>query len=158
MMSRPAIRVLLIEDSPTDAELICIGLEDVRTADFQIDAAETLADGLERLQGSAFDVVLVDLSLPDCAGIETCVRVHDRHPDVPLIVLTGLDDEETALEAMKVGAQDYLVKRADRRRTAVAIDPVFDRAAAFGRRAAQVRRADAAADRAASRSAVDNRL
>jgi len=55
-------------------------------------------------------VILVDLSLPDCSGIETCVQVHDRAPGVPLIVLTGLDDEETALEAMKVGAQDYLVK------------------------------------------------
>lgn len=110
MISRPAIRVLLIEDSPTDAELIRIGLEEVRTADFQIDAVETLADGMALLRKSSFDVVLVDLSLPDCSGIETCVRVHDRNPDVPLIILTGLDDEETALEAMKVGAQDYLVK------------------------------------------------
>lgn len=110
MISRPAIRVLLIEDSPTDAELIRIGLEDVRSADFLVESAESLEEGFARLRATAFDVVLVDLSLPDCAGIETCVRVHDRYPDVPVIVLTGLDDEETALEAMKVGAQDYLVK------------------------------------------------
>lgn len=110
MISRPDIRVLLIEDSPTDAELIRIGLEDVRTAEFQVVTAETLEDGLAQLRASTFDIVLVDLSLPDCAGIETCVRVHDSYPETPLIVLTGLDDEETALEAMKVGAQDYLVK------------------------------------------------
>lgn len=68
MISRPAIRVLLIEDSPTDAELIRIGREDVRTAEFHIEAAESLAEGFECLRLNSFDVILVDLACPTAAA------------------------------------------------------------------------------------------
>ena len=106
----PAIRVLLIEDSESDADLIGIYLEDVTTADFHVKASETLAEGLDQIASFDVDVVLLDLSLPDSFGIETVVRVLDVAPTIAIIVLTGLDDEKKALEAMQVGAQDYLVK------------------------------------------------
>ena len=66
--------------------------------------------GLERLASEEFDVALVDLSLPDAAGIEVVVRLHASFPALPLVVVTGLDDELTAARAVREGAQDYLVK------------------------------------------------
>jgi DNA-binding NarL/FixJ family response regulator len=110
MHTRPTIRVLVIEDSITDAELISIYLEDVSTADYQVDTTDTLQRGLNAIRNTRFDVILVDLSLPDSFGIDTCRRVFEAAPDIAIIVLTGLDDEEKALDAMKAGAQDYLVK------------------------------------------------
>jgi two-component system, cell cycle sensor histidine kinase and response regulator CckA len=104
------IRVLLVEDSQSDAELFEIYLEQVRSADYQIEVAETLADGIAALASRSVDIVLADLNLPDSFGIDTCRKLHAAAPSVPIIVLTGLADEEKALEAMQVGAQDYLVK------------------------------------------------
>ena len=110
MTLKSCFSVLLIEDSPSDADLLAISLEDIASASFTIDTVETLADGLQQLSINKYDVVLLDLNLPDSFGIETCVRIHDHSSSIPIIVLTGLDDEEKALEAVKVGAQDYLVK------------------------------------------------
>jgi len=110
MAPRPSIRVLLVEDSPTDADLLAIALEDIASASFEIDTVETLAAGQQRLSEHPYDVVLLDLNLPDSYGVETCERAHQAAPLVPIIVLTGLADEERALAAFKVGAQDYLVK------------------------------------------------
>ena len=76
MTSSSPIRVLLIEDSPTDADLIALSLEEVTSVKFAVTHAETLKEGLRALDEQAFDVVLVDLSLPDSYGIETCIRVH----------------------------------------------------------------------------------
>ena len=110
MQNKPCIRVLLVEDSQSDAELFAIYLEQVRSADYQIQIAETLADGVAVLKSRPVDIVLADLNLPDSFGIDTCRKLHTVAPSVPIIVLTGLADEEKALEAMHVGAQDYLVK------------------------------------------------
>lgn len=110
MSPLPSIRVLLVEDSPTDADLLAIALEDVTSARFEIQTVETLAAGLALLDEPGFDVVLLDLNLPDSFGVETCERAHRAAPSVPIIVLTGLADEERALASFKVGAQDYLVK------------------------------------------------
>lgn len=110
MPTNLCIRVLLVEDSQSDAELFEIYLKQVRSADYQITVVETLADGVASLKTSPVDVVLADLNLPDSFGIDTCRRLHASAPSVPIIVLTGLADEEKALEAMQVGAQDYLVK------------------------------------------------
>ena len=111
MTIRTSIRVLLIEDSPTDADLLAIELEDVNSANFSIDTVETLSDGLRLLSTNQYDVVLLDLNLPDSYGIETCQRTHLATPSTPIIVLTGLADEERALECFKVGAQDYIGQR-----------------------------------------------
>ena len=110
MQTKPCIRVLLVEDSQSDAELFQIYLKQVRSADYRIEVAETVADGVAVLKSSPVDIVLADLNLPDSFGIDTCRKLHEAAPSVPIIVLTGLAAEEKALEAMQVGAQDYLVK------------------------------------------------
>lgn len=110
MRKNPCIRVLLVEDSQSDADLFGIYLEQVRSADYLIQVTDTLADAIAELKSHPVDIVLADLNLPDSFGIDTCRKLHKSAPAVPIIVLTGLADEEKALEAMQVGAQDYLVK------------------------------------------------
>jgi signal transduction histidine kinase len=105
-----AVRILLIEDNPGDARLTRELLLESGGLDFVLTHVATLAEGIEHLAEEPFDVVLVDLSLSDAQGLETVLRLHTRFPLVPLIVLSGLDDEETAVEALQNGAQDYLVK------------------------------------------------
>jgi len=105
------IRVLLVEDNPGDARLVEILLsEDDAFGRFGITPAERLDEALEHLDDSTFDVILLDLSLPDSSGLETVEVVRTRVPLTPLVVLTGRDDEETALRALQSGAEDYLVK------------------------------------------------
>ncbi len=107
---RPPIRVLLIEDDPGDADLVKIVLAEVSTPKFQLTWADRLKVGLESLAKETPDLVLCDLSLPDSHGIETFLRVHAQAPKVPIVLMTGFDDETFALEAVRSGAQDYLVK------------------------------------------------
>jgi len=100
---------LLIEDSPSDAFLF----QDLILQShprMKLHHAEQLQDGLELLRDRAIELVLLDLSLPDAQGIETVSRTHAARPDAAIIVLTGLDDEAKAVQAMQEGAQDYLVK------------------------------------------------
>jgi two-component system, cell cycle sensor histidine kinase and response regulator CckA len=104
------IKVLLVEDNPGDAQLILEVLSEVGTTDFQFEQLDRLGPALERLRGAAVDVVLLDLGLPDSQGIETFRRARREAPLQPIIVISGLDDEEVALEAVRSGAQDYLVK------------------------------------------------
>jgi diguanylate cyclase (GGDEF)-like protein len=108
-------RVLLIEDNPGDARLIREMIAEDPDAPFDIDWVERLAQGLERLSAGETGLVLLDLSLPDSLGLETFARVYAHSPTVPIIVLTGNDDQTLALSAVKSGAQDYLIKgRLDR--------------------------------------------
>jgi C4-dicarboxylate-specific signal transduction histidine kinase len=109
-MTAVRVAVLLIEDNPGDRGLISQMLAEVSGVDFQLCFTESLADGLGELNGSRFDVALVDLSLPDADGLEACLQVRARAPKIPIVVLTGLDDSEIAIEALQQGAQDYLVK------------------------------------------------
>ncbi len=109
-MTEDAIRVLLIEDDPDDALLIRETLSESSRARFTVDRVDRLSAGLERLDLGGVDVVLLDLGLPDSQGIGTFQTAHDRAPEVPFVVMTGLDDEEVGLSAMRAGAQDYLVK------------------------------------------------
>lgn len=104
------IRVLLIEDNPADADLIEEILGDIEGSPFEIIHAEMLADGLDCLAKGGVDVVLLDLSLPDSHGLETFTSVRAKTSKVPIIVLSGLNDETVALAAVAEGAQDYLVK------------------------------------------------
>ena len=110
MNDRPLIRVLLVEDNPTDALLLREALAEAPSAKFMLTQVERLADGLARLREAPFDVVLLDLGLPDSSGADTVVRLHRQEPDVPVVVLTGLEDEAVGLQALQEGAQDYLVK------------------------------------------------
>jgi diguanylate cyclase (GGDEF)-like protein len=107
--------VLLIEDNPGDARLIEEMIREDPAAPFLLHCAERLSLGLEHLANGETGLVLLDLSLPDSIGLETFSRVYAHSPTVPIIVLTGNDDQNTALSAVKGGAQDYLVKsRLDR--------------------------------------------
>ena len=101
---------LLIEDNPGDARLIEAMLRDEPDADVAVRHAGTLADATERVREGAVDVALVDLSLPDSFGLDTVSAVRTLLPDTPLIVLTGTRDEAVIADALRLGAQDYLVK------------------------------------------------
>jgi diguanylate cyclase (GGDEF)-like protein len=109
-MSAGQIRALLIEDNPGDARLIEVALSEARVAFFQLERAARLSEGLDRLTTESFDVLLLDLSLPDSQGIATFERVAAEAPDLPVVVLSGLSDEQLAAKAVNAGAQDYLVK------------------------------------------------
>jgi diguanylate cyclase (GGDEF)-like protein/PAS domain S-box-containing protein len=109
-MDEQSTKILLIEDNPGDARLIELMLEDARGFPFAIQFADRLSEGLDILGTDAVDVVILDLTLPDSAGLETFTRLHDHAVQIPIIVLTGFADEELAVTAVREGAQDYLVK------------------------------------------------
>lgn len=109
-MNGKSIRVLLIEDNPGDVRLIREALVEARGGDFDLVWVDRLSEGLEHLAAGGADVVLLDLGLPDSLGLETLGRVCDQRLGLPIIVLTGMDDEELAMEAVQSGAQDYLFK------------------------------------------------
>jgi diguanylate cyclase (GGDEF)-like protein len=103
-------RVLLIEDNPGDVRLIQEMLSEGEDVLFHLDCVGRLSQGLEYLSTRSTGVVLLDLSLPDSYGFDTFLKVYAHSPKVPIIVLTGHDDQRVALSAVKTGAQDYLVK------------------------------------------------
>ena len=111
-MDAVPIRVLLVEDESAYAELLEAVLSRGPASHFELQHAPRFADALRRLGERTFDVVLLDLTLPDQQGLETYARVKAVAPAVPVIVLTGLDDEKLALQAVRAGAQDYQVKGA----------------------------------------------
>lgn len=104
------IHALLIEDNPGDARLIQEMLSEADPAACMVTVVNRLAEGREALKKGGFDVVLLDLTLPDSVGLETLSRLCPGIPAAAVIVLTGLDDEAVAVEALRKGAQDYLVK------------------------------------------------
>ncbi|MDB6034839.1 MAG: Multi-sensor signal transduction histidine kinase [Verrucomicrobiales bacterium] len=108
-MQKP-IKILLIEDSSFDARLLQVLLSDQPSTPFDWTCVERLADGLKRVRSEPFDIVLSDLSLPDSHGWETFQWLRSQAPHVPIIVLSGTDDETLAIRAVREGAQDYLVK------------------------------------------------
>jgi diguanylate cyclase (GGDEF)-like protein/PAS domain S-box-containing protein len=106
-MMKSTIQVLTIEDNPDDAELIRIM---VKPHGFSCVHAPRLSEGLVFLKQGGFDVVLVDLRLPDGDGIEVVQAVRKQSPEIPLVVFTGQDDEEVAIKLLHLDVQDYLVK------------------------------------------------
>lgn len=104
------MNVLLIEDNPIDAQLTQDLLDEWRADRFEVVQAATLAEGLLRLSRHRFDVVLLDLSLPDTFGLSTVTQVLSTSTGTPVVVLSGHDDHALALQAIQHGAQDYLVK------------------------------------------------
>ncbi len=104
------IRVLVVEDNPADARLVYELLLETGVRRFETQFADRLGLALHRLQRESFDALLLDLSLPDAQGIESIAAVQAVASDLPILILTGLNDEDVALEAVSNGAQDYLVK------------------------------------------------
>lgn len=109
-MQVDVIRILLVEDNPADARLVEWALSEVVGCRFDVIRAERLSEALQCLDGPRFDAILLDLSLPDSFGLDTISQIGIVAPTVPIVVLSGLLDDELAFEAVKGGAQDYLVK------------------------------------------------
>ncbi len=107
---RPPITVMIIEDNLGDARLIREQLLEGGASRFDIRHAGTLEAALEAMASSPADIALLDLSLPDAKGLEGLLRLRAAHADLPIIILTGLNDEEFAVESTRAGAQDYLIK------------------------------------------------
>jgi len=105
------LKALLIEDNVLDARLIQIMLNEAGSGQFEVERTDRLASGLNVLAKGETNIVLLDLSLPDSTGgLDTFNAVHAQAPHVPIIVMTGLDDETIAVQTVQQGAQDYLVK------------------------------------------------
>lgn len=104
------IRVLLVEDDEDDFVVTRALLAEATTPYFDLQWARTLKAGLEKLAENTVGVVLLDLSLPDSQGLDTFRRIHEAVPRLPVILLTGLDDETVGVRAVHQGAQDYLAK------------------------------------------------
>jgi len=104
------ISILLIEDNPDDIELFRETLKDIKTETFSLISATRLQDGITHIQKEKFDIIFLDLSLPDSHGQNGFTTLHTQASHLPIVVLTGFDDDKTALEIVRQGAQDYLIK------------------------------------------------
>jgi signal transduction histidine kinase len=109
-MNEQTVHVLLVEDSPTDARLIQHELREVPGYGLEVDVACRLEEAAAKLKQQQCDIVLLDLGLPDSMGFETFLKIQQILPRIPIVVLTGSDDEAAGVEAIRQGVQDYLVK------------------------------------------------
>ncbi|MBI3930450.1 MAG: PAS domain S-box protein [Chloroflexi bacterium] len=109
-MSAKYIKILLLEDDPAYTRLLQKMLAVAGRGEYQIECVDRLSTGLEYLAQGEYDVVLLDLGLPDSQGLDTLDKVCARIPAVPIVVMTGIEDETLAVQAIRQGAQDYLVK------------------------------------------------
>lgn len=105
-----SIKVLLIEDNLADARFIEIMLKEVESQLYTLKSTSTFKEGMALTRSEHFDVMLLDLSLPDSFGLDTVKNANNEMPEIPIIVLTGRNDEDFAVEVVNTGAQDYLVK------------------------------------------------
>jgi len=104
------ISILLIEDNLGDARILEEMLKDSGEVSWCLNHVSSVKEGWDRLENETIHVILLDLMLPESGGIETFKRIYSHAPDTPIIVMTGLNDEELATSAVRQGAQDYLVK------------------------------------------------
>ena len=104
------IKILLIEDNPGDARLVHQFLTDSVDSQFDCNETDRLATGLKSIARGGIDIVLLDLGLPDSNGLDTLRKMLENFPELPVVVFTGIADEELGVNAVHEGAQDYLVK------------------------------------------------
>ncbi|HYM06745.1 MAG TPA: EAL domain-containing protein [Terriglobales bacterium] len=110
-MTKKAMRILLlVEDNPGDARLLREMLKEQSPQLNQLTHVRRLSDAEKHVAENSVDIILLDLGLPDAHGLEAVRRAHAFAPRVPLVVLTGMDDEQLAAQALQEGAQDYLIK------------------------------------------------
>lgn len=109
-MDKPLLKLLLIEDNTPQAAMIKQYLGQYTPVRFEVEHVRLLMDGLKRLVDGDIDVVLLDLSLHDSYGLDTLDRLQTQTLDVPVVILTNIDEEEVAMQAIAAGAQDYLIK------------------------------------------------
>ena len=110
MNSVARINVLLVEDNPADARLLREAIREAGDMHVHLEHAASLDEAFERIRNGSFDVLLLDLGLPESQGLDTLRSVYAMFSELPIVVMTGLDDEEIAVRAVQAGAQDYLVK------------------------------------------------
>src|SRR5271163_4367352 len=108
-MDDQATRILLIEDNPGDVDLVRLRLLESQPG-LKVDCVPRLSDALASLSRETPSLVLLDLNLPDSRGADTFRRVMEHAPNVPIVVLSGHDDEAFAIKALHLGVQDYLIK------------------------------------------------
>gem|GEM_PF-986179 len=109
-LNSPVSHILLIEDNPDDIRLIQWIISGIRKSQFKLECVDRLNKALKRLAKGGIDVILLDLGLSDSQGIDTLRSVYNKAPKVPIVVLTCLGDEKLGVQAIKEGAQDYLIK------------------------------------------------
>ncbi|MFN8399104.1 MAG: PAS domain-containing protein [Anaerolineales bacterium] len=110
-MDKITLEILLVEDSLSDSHLLQEALLQDVLADFNLTVVESLTTALETLSQQTFNAVLLNLNLPDSKGLNAFLKLQHSAPELPLVVLSALDDEEVAIQSMQAGAQDYLIKR-----------------------------------------------
>jgi signal transduction histidine kinase len=111
MAATYSIKILLIEDNLAEARLLQEFIKQTKTQEFSLVHVQKLRDGINKLNSEKYDVILLDLTLPDSQGLCSIPQLIEQNPSIPIIVFTNTNDEELAIEAVKQGAQDYLVKR-----------------------------------------------
>jgi diguanylate cyclase (GGDEF)-like protein len=104
------IRILMIEDNVEYAKAVRLLLSEVTEEEFDLVHATRVGDGMRQLEACNFDIILLDLNLPDSHGFETFANVHTDAPEIPIIVMSSEDDTALAVRTVREGAQDYLVK------------------------------------------------
>jgi len=104
------VNVLLIEDSPSIAMSVKISFDSAKEYEFEFSHSISLTEAIEHISNRDTTVVILDLGLPDSEGLETFFKLHKRFPHLPVVVYSGIDNRECAIEAVRHGAQDYLVK------------------------------------------------
>lgn len=104
------VKLLLVEDNPGDARYLKEILKDVRQVNFEIDQAERMTKTIVYLEQGKYDVILLDLGLPDSHGFETFEQVHNHSPGTPIVILSGNKDSRLAARAVESGAQDFQIK------------------------------------------------
>lgn len=109
-LANSPIRILLVEDNALDADLFQSYLALANMTMPQVAVAERLSEAIQMVQAEEFDVIFLDYKLPDSEGVESLARLKSKVPHVPIVVLTGLDDDQKGLDMVQRGAQDYLVK------------------------------------------------
>ena len=110
-MSKKSIKILLlVEDNPGDARLLREMFQEQGSHNTELTHVECISEAEKHLAEHAFDIIVLDLGLPDAQGLGAVRRAHAAAPRIPLVVLTGMDDESLATQALQEGAQDYLVK------------------------------------------------
>lgn len=109
--SQSLIRVLIVEDDPEFATMLRVILTEAHVGQFDPAIVRSLEEAVTQLKKSEFDILLLDLFLPDSEGHNTFLKILDQIPDTPIVVVTGLDDRAVAIQCVREGAQDYLVKR-----------------------------------------------